>query len=315
MIAYLIMCHKNVDQVIRLAKKVKTNNSEVYIHADSDMAENEYKKLIEFKKKNDGINVLRNRLHGELDRRNLVDIAMRLIDESQNSINSYKYYILMSGQDYIIKPVAYIEDKLKETYPKPYIDCTPYHESNWLYYKFNVNSTIIKCNSWITNKFKKGVIRKILRGIVIILSKIQRFLRFDAYHKLCKLDVDMYGGSAWWILPDKIIDYIKGEYDNNSKIVQILLNHTNTPEEHFFQMMSMRSPLGNVVELNPIDMVAQNCKTWAYFSDEGKPFKGHPYIVTIEEFEKLKQSVFWFARKFDITVDQEILDKLDEVCV
>lgn len=119
----------------------------------------------------------------------------------------------------------------------------------------------------------------------------------------------LYGGSAWWILPDVAIKYIYKEYKDNSDVVKMLLE-TYTPEETFFQIMTMRSPVKNQVEINPKDMVAQNCKTWAYFSDEGKPFKGHPYVFTIDEFDKLKKSGYWFARKFDSEQDMEIINKI-----
>ena len=74
----------------------------------------------------------------------------------------------------------------------------------------------------------------------------------------------------------------------------------------------MKSDLQDLVEINPIDMIGQNCKTWAYFFDEDKPFKGHPYIFTENEYDKLIKKNCWIAKKFDISISKDILELLDK---
>lgn len=91
-------------------------------------------------------------------------------------------------------------------------------------------------------------------------------------------------------MPDKIINYILEEKEISKKWFTKLLG-TFTPEETFFQTLTMKSDLKDLVEINPIDMIGQNCKTWAYFFDEDKPFKGHPYIFTENEYDKLIKKI------------------------
>lgn len=312
MIAYLIMCHKNVDQVIRLAKKIKTENSHVYIHADKHMENVEFDKLLTLKN-NHGIFILEDRLHGKLFDRTLVDIEVKLLLFAKSSFGDYKYYVLLSGQDYPIKNINEIENQLEKSYPAPFIDCTPYDKQNWVGSSFRTCSFIKKYIQWITSTLKKGIIRYFHRIIQITLSKIIEVLKLTTYDVLKRKGVKLYGGSQWWILPDKIVTYICDEYLKMDSYIKILLNGSGSPDETFFQTVAMRSAYRDIIELNPIDRVSQNCKTWSYFSDNGKPFVGHPYVFTINDFEKLKKSDFWFARKFDITEDTEILNKLDEV--
>ena len=45
----------------------------------------------------------------------------------------FGYYCLISGQDYPIRNVSSIRDELQNSYPKPYIDCTPCAKGNWVY--------------------------------------------------------------------------------------------------------------------------------------------------------------------------------------
>lgn len=78
------------------------------------------------------------------------------------------------------------------------------------------------------------------------------------------------------------------------------------------RILIMRSRIANIVDINSKDMIAQNCKTYAYFSGKGKPFKGHPYIFTKDDYETIVKLPHFFARKFDETIDSQILDLIDK---
>ena len=314
--ACLIMGHKNPTQIIRLAKRLlEEEDNEVFIHLDSFMTEEETNLVEDFCLDNKSAHYCYDRIHGVLDKRSLVDIVFKMISKSklieENENKQYDYYLLFSGQDYPIKSINLINDELRKNYPKPYIDCTPYDKGNWIYHKFYYCRKALRFHDWITMNFRKGPLRSTLRAFAIIWTKMLSYIGADSYHKLKKEGVKIYGGSAWWILPDIIIDSIYNSYKNEDKVSELILNESVTPEETYFQIMSMRSPFSYMLEINQPDMVLQNCMTWAYFFDEEKIFKGHPYIFTMKEFDKLKTSNCWFARKFDINVDAKILDALD----
>lgn len=310
--AVLIMCHKNMPQIIRLVKKCSSDNSIVIVHIDNNLqiTEDERTEL-----KNSGAYIAEKAIHGILDDRSLVDIVFSMLStahkvEKESNIH-FEYYLLLSGQDYLLKPIEYINLELKNNYPKPYIDCTPYSNKNWIYHKFCQNNMTRKYHRWISKQ--KSILRKTLRASALLLQKICEKTGHSHYSVLSKkYHISIYGGSAWWILPDVAIDYIETEYYSNSKYVNYLLG-TITPEETFFQTIAMRSPISEFIEINPIEAVEQNCKTYAYFSDIDKPFKGHPYIFTKADYKKLTSLDCWFARKFDSNVDNEIFDMLDNL--
>lgn len=313
----MIMCHKNAKQVIRLATRCITQNTDVIIHADCDMNNKEYKHIEEYVKNAGGVYLAHRRFHGVLDTRSLVDIVLEMIRcakvVEQEKAKRYQYYFLLSGQDYLIKPMRWIESQLDSLYPKPLIDCTPYSDTNWIYYKFRNGSTSLRINKFIGKRLKdRPFLRKPFRLTELVLQRFEEMSKRNTYARLDREQVRLFGGSAWWVLPDIVINYIIQEYNGNKEYIHFMLDESQTPEETFFQILTMRSPVSNLVEVNPIEMVAQNCKTWAYFSDDGKPFKGHPYIFTTQEFDKLCASECWFARKFDETVDNEIFDLIDQ---
>lgn len=312
--AFMIICHKNAHQVIRLAERCRSEQTDLYLHADLAMDPAEYSSLESYARQTPNV-FLQQKFHGELDDRSLVDIVIEMLRMARQMEEAkgrhYQYYALLSGQDYPIKPIGWIEEQLKQLYPKPLIDCTPYAKNNWIFYKFCWSKKIIRIHRRI-DSMKRGPVRKSYRLCEILYDRLRRCLHRDAFTWLTRLGIDLYGGSAWWILPDRAIQFIMEEIDDQKEYIQILLDETWTPEETFFQILTRRSPIGAAVEINPPEQVAQNCKTWAYFSDEGKPFKGHPYIFTKAEFDKLSRSECWFARKFDEVQDAEILGKIDQ---
>ena len=310
-ILYMIMCHKNLRQVSGLIKQLITSDSDVVVHVDKAVSDDEYRQFQKWQQTIPNLYLTEKRIKGILDDRTLVDVVFIMMDCVRKKGLDYQYYALLSGQDYPIKPIGMIHSTLNDTYPQPYIGCTAYSESNWIYYKFRIKRSpwVKRTDRSLTDRMGAGnPIGKMLRFVLKVCRKTVAVFGASPYKKLTRMGVSLYGGSAWWILPDTAMDCIYDEYKKNTEVVrQLLVSYT--PEETFFQTMAMRSPVKDAVT---VDDAETGCKTWAYFSDEGKPFVGHPYVFTVKEFEKLKASECWFARKFDDTVDAEILRMIDK---
>ncbi len=312
--AALVLAHKNVSQVERLVKAlVFAENVDVFIHFDKkfDISEEKIKKIISVAENRVFVLEDSERVSTFLDDWSLVEATLRLADRAF-SMGKYKYYMLLSGQDYILKNMQDIVRELEEGYPRIYIDCTPYDRNNWVYYKFCNWGWYGKINTKINNTFPKGHFRKILKVPLYLARKVAR-KRNIPYKKLTNEKIHLYGGSAWWIMPDKMIEHILKELKSDREYINIL-KKTYTPEEQFFQVMCMNSPYSENVCVNPVDMISQNSKTYAYFFDKDKPFKGHPYIFTMEDCEKLRELAEdkFFARKFDMDCDSEVFDWIDD---
>jgi hypothetical protein len=133
------------------------------------------------------------------------------------------------------------------------------------------------------------------------------------YQQLKKFNIGFYGGSAWWILPDIIVEGIMDIVHNNKKLINCY-KRTWTPEETFFQTFAMMTRHANLVHINPVDQVAQSSLTYANFSTPTQKFVGHPHIITVDSWPWVKQQTTnrFFARKFDASVDSEIFDIIDK---
>lgn len=226
--------------------------------------------------------------------------------ERENGIH-FKYYCLISGQDY--------QDELQNSYPKPYIDCTPCAKGNWVY-NGSSNSTWWnaanrKINRWLS---KPNLIRKLVKCPMFVANLITRS-RMNLRMRLSKNRIDLYGGSAWWVLPDKMVAYLLEAARNFTRGNKFYpLTGVGVPEENYYQTLLMNSSFKEEIDVNPPEMVAQNCKTYAHFLPEGRPFTGHPYIFTVRDTKCLMEQANnrFFARKFDETVDSDILNWIDE---
>ena len=307
--AILIIAHKNLEQLIRLLSVLQDDDFDIYIHLDKkwQVSDGDIKKLINA---GENITVLGTRYSGYLDTWSLCKITLELVKEALRKKKNYSYFLLLSGQDYPIKPMSYIKNTLETLYPKPLIDVTPMAKDNWIYsgFKWIRFHPYYRLVEKITDV---EVIRKLMLmpayGIQFIITL---FLK-SPYQRLKNENCSLYGGSAWWILPVEIINLCLEEYEKNSKIVRTF-KMKNTPEETFFQTMTMRSRLKDQVNVNDPYEILQNCMTYAYFFDDEHEPTGHPYILTERNYEMLKQRKEFFARKFDITIDDKILDLIEQ---
>lgn len=308
MLSVLILAHKNEEQLLRLISSLQHEEIDIYIHLDRKWnIEDFFYDELKLKYKN--VYIVKKRISAELDRWSLVEATYELLNTA--FLKKYKYYSLVSGQDYPIKSLDYIINKLKNDYPKFYVDCTPWQKKNWIYMKFCSTRIFQKLDYELNCKLRPGILRKIIKLPLICINKVIA-IKFDMKSVFHKYNINLYGGSAWWIIPDCGVEYILNSKNENNKCYELFKKFDYvTPEETFFQTILMNSKFSSMLEVNSPDMIEQNCKTFAYFSDVNKPFKGHPYTLTIENLEMLLKLDSFFARKFDISEDKIILDKLD----
>lgn len=307
--AALIIAHKNANQLVRLIRALKDDEIDVYVHLDKkwNISQEEIEQI---KRASSYVTVIDQRFSGYLDTWSLCEITMALLEKACAGNKQYDYFMLLSGQDYLIKPVSYIKHYLKEQYPTPLIDCTPLRKDNWIYPGFKW----IRFNWYyrmVEKLTKSKELRRILLLPIYVVQIVVTLIMKSPYKRLTKLGCDLYGGSAWWILPKSVVEFCIREVDANTAIVKAF-KLKNTPEESFFQTMVMRSSLKELVKVNDPYEVLQDCMTYAYFFDDTHQPTGHPYILTEENFNMLKARKELFARKFDVSINSKILDKIDQ---
>lgn len=256
-IAFLVIAHKNPDQVSRLCKRLVNENADVFVHWDSGagVPNGEFPGHHFSKYK------------GMLNDRSLVDIANLLIDEAlefekQNAVH-FSYYALLSGQDYPLKSTRAISEELERLYPKAFIDVTPISQANWL------GAVASHCRFFALTEpklrmIKPALFRKALKAPIVLIDKLLSPL-FSASARAKGEGIQIFGGSAWWVLPDCVVSEIVIRRSLNDA-THLFARSVYRPEEVYFQTMLMSGPYSSGIKVNSIDEVEQNCKTYANFA-------------------------------------------------
>jgi hypothetical protein len=201
------------------------------------------------------------------------------------SCDNYDYLVLMSGQDYPIRPNSEFHDHLKQH--KGYSIMSVEAEtskSKWWYYAadryryFHLNDHKF---------FGKNLVHKISKKLL----PNRKFL-YPGYK--------LYGGpgATFCALTRQAAEYVVNFMNNNPK-ARRYATFTNASDEFWFQTLLMNSPWKNKVINEPL-----------WYIDWGGVSK-HPRVLTVLDFPSLVESGLFFARKFDMYIDESVLDMLD----
>lgn len=109
-----------------------------------------------------------------------------------------------------------------------------------------------------------------------------------------------YGGSSYWCLPRCCVAYIYKFIKQHPGFVRFF-EHVDVPDELFFQTILLNSP--------EREHIVNDNLRYIQWKDESA---AGPSVLTTADFEELVHSSKLFARKFDATVDEEILDMIDK---
>lgn len=314
--AILIMAHKNLDQIERLINRLG-KEFDIYLHLDKKMHIDD-ESISFLLTKYENLYLTKNRISGVVYAWPLVEITLELIKtaveiKSEKKCN-YSHFILISGQDYPIVDSNEIIKKLNESLDLDYINLHSEKDHLWIR-SLSKRIRLIRYYYLVEKITKNQTFRKVLLLPIYLLQVVMTTLLGSPKKTFIKHGLDIYGGSAWWILSYKSIKLIMGFYkkslDKRSNEYSIVKAYQRTigPEESFFQTILMNLESEYIKRVSP-----KGNSTYIEWGGKGdRPISqdGHPYLLKYSDYEEIKNSNFMFARKFDINVDSRILDLLD----
>ena len=312
-IAVLIMMHKNPEQVLRLLRWYRTPKTVCFIHVDRKLQINisEFEKQAKRIKKE--VVVSRERFSGVLHTWSLVEIPLHLAEcarqyEKDNKMH-FSYYQLLSGQDYPIgKHDAYIK-LLEESYPAPFLNLCKRSDEEKFVRLERIRYSSPRCV--IEDYGKIITIKRVLFALIHAWEVLITAIVGKPERKLRKQSIVAGFGAEWWILPDDIMEVAlqcnRGEGETRLVKMADILRNTSTPDETFFQTVFLNSRF--------VERELKGNLTHCNFGGRGRVNTGHPYVLEVEDFDTLKywaERNHFFARKFDASVDEKIMDMIDE---
>ena len=274
-IGYIITAHTLPDHLVRLVRRLRAGDTRFYIHLDARAPASLMDMVARELGGDDQVRLLpRHRCHWASF--SLVEAALKGVRAVLEEPEPIDYAILLTGQDYPLRPPAAVEAVLAAADGRSFMSHWPSHGlfldriERWHWH-----GGLLRWRVKIPNRFLPFSIKRTLPG-----------------------GLRPFTGSAHWCLSRACLEFVADYVDGNPDMVRFF-RHTSVPDESFFQTVLMNSPLAPTIvndDLRYID--------WS----EGR---SSPRTLTMEDRDRVLDSGALFARKFDPRVDAQILAVID----
>jgi hypothetical protein len=294
-IVYIILAHKLPEQLVRLVRKLQTDAATFLIHIDKKTDEVTFKKMEKSLGNFDNVHFLKRHVcywgafgHVAATLEGIRKIITLELD--------YDYVTLLTGQDYPIKSNDYIQKVLRNSDKRSFIEYFPLPSEVWgkedggleriNYWYFHwLGCTFVFLRNY---RFNSPLLKRIYSAINATIPLKRTFPK----------GFNIFGGSSYWCLSRDCIDYIHEFVQKNDRFVKFF-KHVNISDEIMFHTILLNSPLKS-------RLINDNLR---YIEWSSRP---NPMILRKKDFSKFFNSDKLFARKFDMTIDNEVLDMIDQ---
>jgi len=278
---YLILCHKNLAQVDNLIDTIQHPNARIFVHIDQKVCTNEIKQQKFITSKN--VTVLKKRLVVSWGGFSMVESTLLLLTAALQQHTS-GYMILLSGEDYPLKPSAEIYSYLNKNYGTQYLEFKSIPDTSW-----NLNGG--------EDRFRYyWFVDEIGYHDSHILYKLQ--YQNNLQRQIIP-NFDFFGGSQWWCITTECVYYIVEFLKKNPDYLKFF-KYSHIPDELFFHCIIMNSFMSEQVVNNNLRYIDWNTSS------------GHPKILTLDDLNSMKQSNKFWARKIQLPTSENLLKALDE---
>jgi hypothetical protein len=310
-IAYLVLAHNQPNLLIRAVEKLNQDNASFFIHFDKKDKQH----LPTLTKHFDGyknVHIISTQNIYWMGF-NMVQATIQLLQLACSSGTEFKYYVLMSGQDYPIKNAAYINDFFNK-------NCTDFISYNSVEYMSENFKNKVKHFHFMDNPYFNP--RSAARIPLLVKlyygghKRLDKFLPKRSFYK----DYTPYFGSQWFALTGATVKYILDFLDQHKDYVRFM-KLTEGPDELFFQTIILNSERKhNLYDYERYEAWLKTKKDDEVFipgysslryMDWSEELKVKPAILDNSYYERLVMSKELFARKFDAKISAELLDKID----
>jgi hypothetical protein len=270
LLTYIVSAYKNLDQLVRLVDRLTTGSSVVFVHVDRKTDDGEYARLEASLAEREDVHLLeRHVCHwGGFGH---VEATLKGIDALLGSGADFGHVVLLTGQDYPIKPLGEIERFFAERPETSFMAYSRLPNEWWA----DGGVDRIRYRHWRW------------RGRHARLPWPRRF----------PPGLRPYGGGAYWNLSREAVEHVARFLERRPDVARFFRG-VDIPDEILFQTVLMSSPLAESV-------VNDNLR---YIDWSRGP---RPALLEARDLPALRDSPKLFARKFDVFHDADVLDLVD----
>lgn len=273
-VGYVVSAYKLPGQLDRLVRRLRTESSHFVVHVDRKTDDRVYDEM-----------VARTRDLGSVD---FVDrhvchwggfghvrATLKGIERLYAEDIDFDYVVLLTGQDYPLRPAREIERYLAMAEGRSFMSYWPLPRAAWS---------------------GRGGLDRVERWHFVWKRPLH--VRVPFIRRRLPRDLTPWGGAPYWCLGREVVDDIWLLTQEDPQLVRFF-EHVWIPDEIFFPTLVLNGTLRGMVVNDDLRYV-----------DWSRPTA--PAILGAEDLDVLMSSGKLFARKFDVTVDAQILDLIDQ---
>lgn len=270
-IAYIISAYKLPAQLERLIRRLAAPSATFLVHVDRKTSRAVHREMVERTAALAVTFLPRHVSHwGAFGH---VRASLAGIDDLVRSGDAFDYAVLLTGQDYPLRPTSGIARTLAEADGRSFM-------SNWTlpYAPWGPRGGLERIEDWHFVTYRRAHVALPLR-------------------RSLPAGLELHGGGAYWCFSRALVHFVH-EFVQSRPDVARFFEHVLIPDELFFQTIVMSSHLRDTVE-------NENLR---YIDWSREPA---PVVLGVDDLDAMLASGKLFARKFDETVDGKVLDLLD----
>lgn len=270
-IAYIVSAYKLPEQLERLLRRLAGPGVSFAVHVDRKTPRSTHDEMVARVQDLDVHFLPRHVSHwGGFGH---VLATLKGIDHVVAERIPFDYAVLVTGQDYPLRPAAELAHTLGAADGRSFMN-------HWRlpYAPWGSRGGLDRVQDWHLITYRRLHLAVPLR-------------------RRLPLGLEPFGGGAYWCLSRRAIDFVHGFVHANPQVVRFF-RHVFVPDEIFFQTILMNSPLHNEIENDNLRYVE-----WSR--------EPAPAVLGVDDLDAMLCSGKLFARKFDPTVDDAVLAELD----
>jgi len=309
-VLYLIASHQYPEQLVRLVRALTPpgSNSQVVIHHDRTQSALDPSLFAAFS----NVHILEQTIAVEWGEFSMVAMELHCIDWILNHNIDFDWLVFLSGQDYPIQPIQQFEQFLDTTEYDGFMEYFPAQTPPANPAPNGLQWPPQRGIQRFFYHYRRLTSIPLFKSLLFRLSRLingnQPWINLVVDRNAAKLGIrcqqtpfneafQCYAGSQWFILSRACIQFIH-EFANGHPEVMQHYRRTIIPDESVIQTIVVNQPQFKICNDN---------KRYLVWTAQSKPD-----VLTTTQLEAIIASGQWFARKFDPTLDRDILDHLDQ---
>ncbi len=268
-IAYILLCHKDPDAIIKQAERLTAVGDYMSIHFDASADPEQYKTIRTALADNPNVTFATKRIRCGWGEWSLVQATLYAVESAVEAFPRATHFYMLSGDCMAIKSAEYTH-RFLDNNDADFIESFDYFESDWIKTGWKEERLIYR--HWFNERTQK----KRFYG----MFKFQK--RFGLTREIPS-DIQVQIGSQWWCLRRQTIEWILDFCKKRRDVIKFFRT-TWIPDETFFQTL--------VRHLVPEGEIRGRTLTFLMFTDYGMPVTFYN-----DHYDLLLSQDYLFARK------------------